>query len=228
MYKIGLAMTCLLLAVSLAGAPAQAAEAEGPAPGAPKQWDGLVLKSSSKVDAVYLEPGADFSVYRNIMLDDAEVAFAKDWDPNRGERGIDRVSAKDIQEIRARVAALLREVFTEKLEEGGYEIVQEPGHETLLVRPAIVDLFINNVEGSKPGRVTTYTAEAGRMTLVLELRDSATGDILARAIDATRARQTGMFTMSSRNTNVAEARRSFTHWAVLLTGALDEAHGKGD
>jgi len=200
-------------------------EADGPAPGAPKQWDGLVLKPSSRVDAVYVEPGADFSVYDSIILDDAEVAFSKDWDPNQGERGIDRVSAKDIQEIRERVAALLREVFTKELTEGGYRLVEEPGHSTLLVRPAIVDLYINAVDGSKPGRMYTYTAEAGHMTLVLELRDSVTGDILARAIDASRARQTGMFTMSSRNKNVAEARRAFTTWADLLRQGLDESRG---
>jgi len=207
---------------------AVAQETRGPVSGAPQQWDGLVLKQSSKVDAAYVDPEADLSGYTTVILGDADVSFSKDWDPNRGERGVDRVSAKDIQDIRQGVADLFREVFTEELTEGGYELVEEPSHTTLLIRPAIVDLYINSVEGSRPGRTYTYTAEAGRMTLVVELRDSATGDVLARAVDRSRARKTGMYTMSSRNTNVAEARRMFKAWADLLRQALDEAHAKGD
>ncbi len=207
---------------------AVAQETRGPVPGAPQQWDGLELKQSSKVDAAYVDPEADLSGYTTVILDDADVSFSKDWDPNRGERGVDRVSAKDIQNIRQGVADLFREVFTEELTAGGYALVEEPSHTTLLIRPAIVDLYINSVEGSRPGRTYTYTAEAGRMTLVVELRDSATGDVLARAVDRSRARKTGMYTMSSRNTNVAEARRMFKTWANLLRQALDEAHGKGE
>ena len=206
--------------------------AAGPRPGEaaaqqlPETWDGLVLRPSSRVDAVYVQPGAGLGQYDTVMLDDADVSFSKDWDPNRGERGVKRVTPADIGKIRADLAALLREIFTEELGKGGYRVVDEPGETTLLVRPAIVDLYINAVEGSAPGRTYAYTAEAGRMTLVLELRDSATGDVIARAIDRSRARQSGMITMSSRNTNVAEARRMLTRWADLLTQALDEAHGK--
>ena len=82
--------------------------------------------------------------------------------------------------------------------------------------------------GSPSTRPRTFTAEAGRMTLAVELRDSVTGDIIARAVDRYQPRQTGMFTMSSRNTNTAEARRAFEAWASLLRKAMDEARERSE
>jgi hypothetical protein len=205
------------------------ASADGPVPGAAPTWDGLVLKPKSRVDAVYVQPGADIGVYTTVMLDPAQVSFAKNWDPNRSAVGVsDRLDADDVQAIRDGMAELFQEVFSEELGKGGYQLVDKPGHETLRVIPAIVDLYINAPERRTPGRVTTYTAEAGRMTLAVELRDSVTGDIIARAVDRYQPRQTGMFMMSSRNTNTAEARRAFREWASLLRKAMDEARERSD
>lgn len=216
-------MLSLVFLVGLvAGCAAQAPA--GPAPGAPAQWDGLVLRSSSRVDALYVHPGADIRSYESVMLDPVEVSFSSQWDPNRGSvAASDRLSVEDIQAIRDGLAGLFREVFEKELAEGGYSLVDSPSYGTLRVTPAIVDLYINAPERNAPGRTRTYTTDAGSMTLVVELRDSVTGDILARAVDAYHGRQTGTLTFSNRNTNTAEARRVFTRWASLLRQAMDEA-----
>jgi hypothetical protein len=72
------------------------------------------------------------------------------------------------------------------------------------------------------GTTRTYTASAGRMTLVMELRDSVSGELLARAVDRRSSRDTDVWTISNRMTNTAEARRAFRAWAAALRQGLDE------
>jgi hypothetical protein len=77
------------------------------------------------------------------------------------------------------------------------------------------------------GRSRTYTANAGRMTLVLELRDSVTGETLARVVDGRSARNAGMMTVTNRVTNTADARRIVRTWSQALVGALDSLYKAG-
>ncbi len=64
------------------------------------------------------------------------------------------------------------------------------------------------------------------MTLVAELRDSMTGEILARAVDARSARSSGTWTIANRVTNTADARRAMGIWARALREGLDEMYGR--
>src|SRR4051794_16241381 len=54
----------------------------------PAEWDGLVRIASKQLDYVYLQPGADFRGYTQVMLVPTEVAFHKNWkkDYNRTHR----------------------------------------------------------------------------------------------------------------------------------------------
>lgn len=195
----------------------------GPAP----TWEGLELAPSKRFDVVYLQPGADFSAYKAVILDPAQVAFAKDWDPNRDVRGVSRrLNAEDLEAIKDGLAGIVREIFTEELGKGGYPLVDAPGHDVLRLSPAIVDLYINAPDRMEPGRSTTYTTDAGRMTLVLEVRDSVTGDLLARVVDAKSGRDTRMMTITNRVTNTAEARRAVRSWAESLRKGFDQVTGK--
>jgi hypothetical protein len=147
-------------------------------------WDGLELRSGTKLDAVYVQPGVQFKAYKSVQLDPLQVSFAKDWDPNEDVRSPSRrLDKDDIQEIRDGLAEEFRDVFKDELAKGGYTLADSAGPETMRFSPAIIDLYINAPDRMEPGRTRTYTTEAGRMTLVAELRDSVTGDILARAVD---------------------------------------------
>lgn len=220
----GMILALCALAVQAAGASSPSeAGLRPPAEGAPAQWDGLVLKPSARADAVYVRPDADIKAYKTVMLDPVEVSFAREWDPNRGAaRGARRVGAKDIQNIRDRVASLFQEVFREELAGGGYTLVDQPDEDTLRVTPAIVDLYIDAPVTTRTLNVKTYSTGTGRMTLVLELRDAVTGAIIARAIDAQAGRDQHTITVSNELTNPAEARRIFGTWARALRTGLDE------
>ena len=218
----GLALTTILVASASGGAVfGQAQDAE------PQSFDGLVLVESDQVDEVYVDPEADFSGYESVMLEDASVAFKKNWQRDQNRSRTIRITSSDMERIKADVARLFNEVFTETLEENdGYEIVETAGDNVLLLRPAIIDLEITTPDTMSAGRSRTYTTSgtsAGRMTLYLELYDSLSGDILARATDRRRARRsTGRLTLSTRVENVAEARRMFGAWAGILRERLDE------
>ncbi len=195
----------------------------------PDTYDGLVRVPDSKVAVAYIDPEADFSVYDKVMIVDCFVAFRKDWQRDQTRTGSHvRVTSSDMERIKAATAELFREVFTEKLsEEGGYEIVEEAGDDVLLVRPAIIDLDVTAPDTQSAGRTRTYTTTSGAATLYVELYDSVSGDILARAADRQTTRSIG-YTLSYTNrvTNRADAKRMLGIWADLLRAALDEYHGK--
>ena len=72
-------------------------------------------------------------------------------------------------------------------------------------------------------RSIIFLSAVGEATLVLELRDSESGRILARSID-TRAAETIGDTVSHSNsvTNSSEARRLIRFWAQRMLGAWRE------
>ena len=185
--------------------------------------EGMELVKDSKLATVYADPGADLSIYNRIWLQDATVAFKKNWqrDQNRSNRF--KVRTEDMERIQEDVATLFREVFTKELLDGGYEMTEEIGDDVLLVKPAIVDLDVIAPDIQRTGRTFSYSESAGEMTLNLELFDSLTGDKIAKATDRKRDYRRGYLEWRTSVSNRADARRMMTSWAKALRSALDEA-----
>ena len=214
-YRKGvLAFTAVLVSLAVAGC---ASTQRGPS-----EWDGLVRQPNTRLDAVFLRPGVSISSYTTIMLAPADVQFAENWDPNRvGRSSARRLDAADILAIKDNLSTMFGEIFRNELTSGGYQVVAEPGPDTLLVVPAIVNLFITAPDSGSVGRTRTYTANSGQMTLVLEVRDSVTGEVLARVVDSRSGRSSGFMTFTNRVTNTADARRAIQIWATALRTGLD-------
>jgi len=194
----------------------------------PSEWDGLVRQPNTRLDAVFLAPDAEIPSYADIILAPAAVQLARNWDPTRGGRSNSRrLDTADVVAIKDGLATLVDDIFREELTAGGYRIVTEPGPDTLLVVPAIIDLFIAAPDTMSPGRSRTYTANSGRMTLVLEVRDSVTGETLARVVDGRSGRTSGVMTVTNRVTNTADARRNIRIWAQALRTMLDGVYKGG-
>jgi len=221
-----LASVFLMLGVMLVGGCASSA----PNPEPEVEWDGLVRQPDSRLSALFLRPGAreDMNAFRSVKLDPVTVSFASDFETGRRSGTVSRrLNAGDMATIQERLADLFRETFREELAAGGYELVDEAGPETLRVTAAIIDLYIAAPAAAQgAGRVRTYTANTGRMTLVVELRDSVSGEILARAVDARAGRGTGFWTITNRVTNTADARRAIRVWATTLREGLDELYAR--
>jgi len=194
----------------------------------PAEWDGLVRQPNTRLDAVFLKPDAEIASYTSIILAPASVQFARNWDPNRGGRSMSRrLNAGDVVAIKDNLSAMLGEIFREELTAGGYQVVTEPGPDTLIVIPAIVDLYITAPDTMSAGRTRTYAANSGRMTLVLEVRDSVTGETLARVVDGRSGRNAGTMAITNQVTNTADARRAIRIWAQALRSGLDSLYKGG-
>lgn len=187
--------------------------------------DGLELRKG-KAAVVYVRPGVDFSGYKRFAILECPVAFSKDWERER-KSGTARVSQKDMDEIKAGLSAEFLKIFTDELQnKGGYQIVTSGAEDVLILRPAIIDLEVSVPDSMSAGRSYTLSESAGGMTLYLEIFDSVTGQILARAIDRQEDRGTGRIQWQNSVTNKAEADRMLRRWASALRGRLDEVNGK--
>lgn len=186
--------------------------------------DGLQLIDDTNLALVYAEPGADMSQYDRIFLDTPYVAFKKNWQREQNRQSQNkRVSTADMERIKTELAALFVEVFTRTLSDGGYQLVTETGDDVLLIRPAIINLDVVAPDINAPGITTSYSETAGEMTLYMELYDSVTGDLIARALDRKRDRVTGYFQWRNKVSNRAAANRILQVWADVLKEGLDDA-----
>ena len=183
--------------------------------------DGLERVHNSRVERAWVKPGVDFSQYTEVGLLDCFVAFRRNWQMRHSG-----VRTRDMERIKNTLSDEFRTVFTEALEGGGFPVVKEVGDHVLLIRPAIIDLDVAAPQTSSAGRSDSFTASPGVMTLVLELHDSVSNEILARAIDRRRARNAGSIRWTTAGTNRQAARRILRRWADLLVSRLDEVHGK--
>ena len=125
--------------------------------------------------------------------------------------------------IKISVKELFMEVFSEELENGGYTLATERAEDVLIVKPAIIDLDVNAPDIMSAGRTTTYARSAGSMTLYLELYDSETDDLLAKALDPKADRDSGFMQWQTGPANRAAAKRMMKPWAEALRKGLDKA-----
>ena len=171
---------------------------------------------------VYAEPGANLSQYERVYLVEPYVAFKKNWQRDQN-RGTIKVRTSDMDRIKVSVKDIFMEVFTEELEKGGYELANERAEDVLIVKPAIIDLNVNAPDIRTAGRHDTYTDNAGSMTLYIELYDSETDDLLAKALDPTADRQSGFMQWQTGPANRAAGKRMMRPWAEALRKGLDRA-----
>lgn len=188
--------------------------------------DGLRLLPEREVALVYVKPGADLSGYQKVMILDVHVAFKKGWEQQQRATSVYEVTPRDMQKIKEATAELFREVFTAELAAGdGYPLVESADTDVLLLRPAIIDLEVTALDTAASGRTYNFASSAGAATLFLELYDSVSGEILARAIDRQVADYLGhVMRWSNQVVNREAAREVLAGWASLLRERLDELH----
>jgi hypothetical protein len=191
-------------------------------------FDGLERVKKSRADLVYVLPEADLSGYNRVIVLEPEISFRKGWQSDvNSARSMRRVSNKDMERMIQGGKEIFADEFTKVLKKKGYDIAEEPDDDVLLVRPAIVDL---DVKAPDPNNINsmyakTYTDGAGQATMVLELYDSVTKQVLVRAID-TKSDYGDSFSWRmprSQTTNIMDARDAFAGWASMLAKGLDNA-----
>jgi hypothetical protein len=190
-------------------------------------YDGLKRISVKGIDLAYARPGASLAAYDKVIIVPVEVAFRKDWNPKKTGSEL-RLGAAERENIRTGVARIVRDEFVKAVEaKGGYKVVTEPGPDVLRVKASILNLYVNAPESRTASRAKVYTVSAGEMTLVAELHDSETGELLARVVDRQEARSANHLTLTDSAVNADEAGDIASAWAGALRNGLDKAHGIG-
>ena len=187
-------------------------------------FDGLVPVKDAPLAMAYIDPEADFSVFTRVMILEPYVSFRSNWRRDQNRSRSRNIRERDMERIKADVASLFREVFTQNLQaDNGFEIVDEADYDVLLLRPAIIDLDITAPDVAAAGRSRTFTASSGAATIYIELFDSVSGQIIGRAADRQASRSGGgTMTWNNRVVNRAEGRRMFSGWANQLRSFLDQ------
>jgi Protein of unknown function (DUF3313) len=180
------------------------------------------------LELVYVRPGASLAAYQRVKIEPVDVSFDKSWNPNRTGSNI-KVSAEEREQIKSEVAKIVEEVFAKELQaKSTYQVVNEAGADVLRVKASIVNLYVNAPDADGFGRSKTFTSSAGSMTLMAELDDSTSGQVLARVADRREASGIGRMQLTNSMVNEDELRTTAAGWARILRQALDKAHGIGE
>jgi Protein of unknown function (DUF3313) len=185
--------------------------------------EGLTRVDSRAVDVLYRRPGASLTSYTKLLIKPITVQFAKDWDPNKASSGsaLYRMAEIDRERIKSELGEAFLEVFQREMKQGGYPVVSETGADVLEMQAAIVNLRITAPDPSQlTGNVKVYTTDAGEMTLIMQLHDSVTGELLARAIDREEATHE-FYNWTTSVSNTADAKLLIDRWATRLRKAFD-------
>ena len=195
---------------------------------APPQWEGMQKVQWKTFDEGYRAPGVDFRPYTKVMIDPAEAAFRKNWQRDYNKVHFDlenRIRDEDAQEILAEAKEGLDEAFARVFQDSGYQVVTAPGPDVLRLKPYLADLDVHAPDLKISARNRTFAEEAGSARLVLEVRDSASGALLAGGVDK---RDIGDLSFLERRTSVSnrgDFSRAFRRWAELSVDALNGLRG---
>lgn len=216
--QVALIAAAIMLATSCAGSTPTidtSAEAE-------MTFDGLYPVKGGSADAAWARPDADVSQYSKIMLQGVGIEYRPGGESGRlfhARSGADHFEITDEQ--KARLVEVMRDAFRDELGKSEhFTIVNEPGPDVLLIRGGLLDV-VSFVPPEPVGRSEIYLSRVGEATLVLEIRDSVSEAVIARAVDRRAAEDTLGFNQSNRVNNAAEVRRMAKTWARLLRERLD-------
>ena len=210
------------------GLTVTAVSAAAPTPPAAVTNDGLVAVKSTNLDEVYLRPNADLTAYHKVIIDQPRVTFETGWlkninstrDPSRW------LTPEYQQQLTDDMTAGLTRVMTDVFTRRGYEVVTTAGPGVLRVHPSVTELFLNAPDLKSTMQTAEFNRFTGVATLVLEARDAVGGDVLARVIDRSLARElmsglrVGQLNYATDVSNLFWMDALFRQWATNCAIAL--------
>ena len=161
---------------------------------------------NSRVAASQIAVGADFGKYDRLNAVDMGIFSPKDAE----------TSPEDL----ARIRQIFRDAFLSRL--AGYDIVQnETGPSTLTVQATLIDFRNATADDVMSVRPELRDMERpGALVFLMEMKDSRTDAVLARAADSAAA--PAFATSSGTTTDWPEVEAAAAHWAELFREFLDE------
>ena len=162
---------------------------------------------NTAVEYAYINQEADFSKYTRLMSGGLEIYYPE---------GEETPDPADLDRIRG----YFRDAFAAAIGDA-YEIVTEPGPDVLKVSAQIVDMKISpgGAVFEATGRLRDVVAH-GELTFLMEMSDSVTGQVLARAGD-----KSSDISADKDDATWDDVQRAAEYWAGLFRNWLDTALG---
>jgi len=164
------------------------------------------VNENSQVATSFIAVDADFGKYDRLSADDMGIYFPTDAAPSTADQD--------------RIRQIFRGAFLGEL--GEYRIVEASGPSTLLVQATLIDF--RNAKAAdvmSVRRELRDIAKPGVLLFLMELKDSESSVVLARAADSAAA--PGFSTSpDSQPTDWSSVESAANHWANLFRQFLDE------
>lgn len=219
------ALTALLLALAT-GISFAGKEHLAKGDDADVSYDGLHRVKKSVMDEAYIKPDIDLSGYTKIMIDPVSVSYKRKPPPPAasmrasGSRSNFALTDQQMEQL----TQLFHEAFVEAMtKNASWEVVESPGTDVLRIEAALIDLVVKVPTRPTTGQTYYFVSEIGEVTLVAEIRDSQSREILARVADRSLIKPAGSGDLAF-TTGVsarADVRRLFDAWAGLIRTGLD-------
>ena len=220
-------LAILALATVMVGCAAQEPSFQQ-GPDAEKTFDGLVRIDNGRFRDSWADPDIDFTRYNKILVGDAVFEFRAV--KNKGSVSTMQRSSQSefwiTDENKQKLVETVSEVFRDELDKSkSFTRSEAAGPDVLIIVGGLHDI-VSRVPPDMVGRGEIYLSSVGEATLVLEARDSMSGETIYRAIDRRSAEQLGGVPIGPSNsvTNSAEVRRMARRWAIRLREGLDSIH----
>jgi len=207
---------CVLCVVSVACGPQPArAQSTGDV-----NVEGLREVRARNFEAAFIRPGVNFGAYHKLRVNELELAYrTPDRSQNEFPLGEDQ---------KTRLRAAMAVAFGKELGELRHlGLVTEPGPDVLDLNVRLQDIVARS-PGTRVGSVGrgAFAIETvGEMTLVLELRDSQSEEVLARAFDRRAVEGAAMLQDENVISTWEGVERLVTRWAARAREGLDRLVG---
>jgi len=188
-------------------------------------FDGLVQVKARGFRNVWLKPGVDPSKYTKIILGAAQFHYRDVPDAPGTSVTIRRgVTEFPIEEnSRKRLEEAVVKAFAAQLSDtDNFTVTDQPGPDTVYIWGGLHDI-VSRVPPDFAGRVDVYLRSVGEATLVVQIEDSMTREVLARVIDR-RAAEPAFPVTSNPVTNMNEVNRLANRWAISFRNGIDRWH----
>ena len=194
-----------------------------------------LVKEKGRFAGTWIHPDADITQYSKLYPWRAVFQFREGGkestgttiEMSRGDKGPYAVT----DESKAKFEEIVGDTFVKVLGRSKiFEVVDEVGPETLIVRLAMLDI-VSDVPSTSPGVKDVYLSAVGEATFLIELIDSETGVIQARVGERRRIQPRGrMNDVSSIPANSSTVWSEVKVWADQVAEdfrrALEKAHKK--
>ena len=191
-------------------------------PNAEVSFDGLHAIDNSVFALAWADPEIDFSRYNKIIPGGAVLEFRAVKKSSGAMRSRSSQSEFYIeQSARDELKEIASEIFDEELSNSTrFTVTDAPGQDVLVIRGALHDI-VSNVPPQTVGRSEVFLSSVGEITLIIEVVDSMSGEVIFRAVERRALDRQGQAMRSSSVNTRSEVRRLMRRWATTLREGLD-------